>query len=93
MNTISLADAKTNLSRVVQDAVTTHLRTQITKNGRPAVVLIAVEDLESLEETIAVLSDPRAMAAVREAEDPNAEWFSLKEVEDIVATRRKRELG
>jgi antitoxin YefM len=89
MNTISLADAKTNLSRVVEDAVTTHLRTTITKNGRPVVVLMAVEDLESMEETIAVLSDPRAMAAIREAEasDP-ADDASLEEIEAIVARRK-----
>jgi antitoxin YefM len=89
MNTISLADAKTNLSRVVEDAVTTHLRTTITKNGRPVVVLMAVEDLESMEETIAVLSDPRAMAAIREAEasDP-ADDASLEEIDAIVARRK-----
>jgi antitoxin YefM len=66
--TTSLADAKNRLSEIVQSAVTTHERTTITKNGKPAVVLLAVEDLESLEETLAVLSDEWLLAAIREGE-------------------------
>lgn len=34
----------------------------------PTAVLLAVEDLEALEETIAVLSDPRLLRALSEAE-------------------------
>jgi antitoxin YefM len=64
--TTSLADAKHRLSEIVQSAMTTHERVTITKNGRPAVVLISVEDLESLEETLAVMSDPELMQAIRE---------------------------
>ena len=40
----------------------------ITKHGRPAAILLSLEDLESLEETLAILSDPELMAAVREAD-------------------------
>lgn len=46
----------------------THERVVITRNGEPAAVLISPEDLESLEETLAVLSDPAAMADVAEAD-------------------------
>jgi antitoxin YefM len=35
----------------------------ITKNGRPAAVLISPDDLESLEETLAVLRDPDTLRA------------------------------
>jgi antitoxin YefM len=89
MQTMSLADAKTHLSRVVEDATATHLRTTITKNGRPAVVIMAVEEYESLQETIAVLSDPRTTAAIAEAEasDPAGD-SSLEEIEAIVARRK-----
>ena len=38
----------------------THERVQITKNGRDYVVLIAAEDLESIEATMELLSDPEA---------------------------------
>lgn len=46
----------------------THERVVIARNGEPAAVLISPEDLESLEETLAVLSDPAAMADVAEAD-------------------------
>jgi PHD/YefM family antitoxin component YafN of YafNO toxin-antitoxin module len=40
----------------------------ITKHGRPAVVMLSLEDLESLEETLAILSDPELLAAIRGAD-------------------------
>jgi PHD/YefM family antitoxin component YafN of YafNO toxin-antitoxin module len=40
----------------------------ITRNGTPAAVLISTDDLEELEETIAVLADDRAVRELREAE-------------------------
>lgn len=52
MKTTSLADVRSQLSKYVDDVVTTHERVTITKNGKPAAVLISAEDLESLEETL-----------------------------------------
>jgi PHD/YefM family antitoxin component YafN of YafNO toxin-antitoxin module len=40
----------------------------LTRNGRPAAVLISPDELESLEETLEILSDPKAMKAIRTAE-------------------------
>ena len=40
----------------------------ITKQGRPAAVMLSLEDLESLEETLAVLSDPELMTAIADAD-------------------------
>lgn len=57
MTTLPLADVKNRLSEVVNDLVATHERVVMTRNGRPAAVLIAPDDLESLEETLAVLAD------------------------------------
>lgn len=52
MTTIPLTEAKTRLNELVDDAVRTHERVTITRHGRPAVVLVSVDDLESLEETL-----------------------------------------
>jgi antitoxin YefM len=52
MKTTSLADVRSQLSKYVEDVVTTHERVTITRNGRPAAVLISAEDLEALEETL-----------------------------------------
>lgn len=91
--TTSLADAKNRLSEIVQSAMTTHERVTITKNGRPAVVLLAVEDLESLEETLAILSNRSLMAAIAEGEAAISRGDSVGESElraDLARRRTKR---
>jgi len=90
MTTTSLADAKNRLSEIIQSAQETHERFVITKNGRPAVVLISVDDLESLEETLDILSDPQLMAEVREAqaEAARGEFATEAELRADLAVRR-----
>jgi prevent-host-death family protein len=90
METTSLADAKNRLSELVATVEGTWERILITKNGKPAAVLIAPDDLESLLETLDILSDPETMAAIREAEDPNAHWYTLEEVEAAMKERLKQ---
>ena len=68
MSTQSLASVKAHLSAVVDSVHETHERVTVTKNGVPTVVVVAVEDLESLEETLAILSDEDTMRQLREAE-------------------------
>lgn len=46
-----------------------HERVVITRNGTPAAVLISPDDLESLEQTLDVLSDRAAMRDLREAKE------------------------
>lgn len=70
---VSLADAKSRLSEVVDRVEGEHDRIVITRHGKPAAVLIATEDLEALEETLDLLSDPEAMASLRRAEKDIAE--------------------
>ncbi len=64
----SLAETKAHLSELVARAGTEHERITVTVHGRPTAVLLAVDDLEALEETIAVLSDSAAMRALDEAD-------------------------
>src|SRR6266545_7600597 len=65
---VSLADAKNHLSEVVDRLEREHGRVVITKHGRPAVVMLSLEDLESLEETLDILSNPRLVAEIHDAE-------------------------
>lgn len=65
---VSLADVKNRLSQFVDRLEREHGRVVITKHGRPAVVMMTLEDLESLEETLAILSHPDLVAEIREAE-------------------------
>ena len=65
---VPLAEVKNRLSEVVDRLEREHGRVVITRHGHPAAVMLSLEDLESLEETLAVLSDPELMAAIREAD-------------------------
>ncbi|HET8683802.1 MAG TPA: type II toxin-antitoxin system Phd/YefM family antitoxin, partial [Micromonosporaceae bacterium] len=62
MTTMPLSEAKARFSEVAEEVDRTHDRVHITRNGREYVVLISAEDLESIEATIELLSDPAAMA-------------------------------
>ena len=64
----SLAETKAHLSELVTRVGDQHERITVTVHGRPVAVLLAVDDLESLEETIAVLSDAVMMRSLNEAE-------------------------
>ncbi len=66
---LPLADVKNRLSEVVEQVEVEHARVTITKHGRPAAVLISADDLESLEETLALLSDPEVLAQIRASRD------------------------
>src|SRR5690242_4347766 len=65
---LPLAEIKKRLSEIVDGVEARHDRVLLTRNGRPAAVLISPEDLEALEETLDILSDPKAMRAIRKAE-------------------------
>lgn len=41
----------------------------MTKHGKPVAVMLSIEDYEGLVETLDILSDPEAMARIREAEE------------------------
>jgi len=62
---MALAAVKNHLSEVVERLEREHGRVVITKHGRPAAVLLSVEDLDSLEETLDVLSSTALMDDVR----------------------------
>lgn len=68
MEILPLSDVRSTLSSVVERVEATHERVTITRNGRPAAVLISPADLDALEETLDVLSDPLAMQQLREGE-------------------------
>ena len=44
---------------------TQHERVTVTVHGKPSAVLIATEDLKSLEESVVILSDPDRDATAR----------------------------
>ena len=66
--TLPLAEIKKRLSEIVDGVEQKHDRVVLTRNGRPAAVILSPDDLESLEETLAILSNPGAMQDIRRAD-------------------------
>lgn len=77
--TLPLAEVKNRFSEVVERVQRERDRVVVTKNGRPAVLLVSVEEMEALEETLALLSEPTALAAIREGQSD----FAAGRVEEL----------
>lgn len=67
MTTLPLTDVKARLSELVDQVESQHERVILTRNGRPAALLISPDDLIALEETIDLLSDAEALIEIKEA--------------------------
>ena len=91
MDELPLADARNRLSELVSEVEKTHARVTITKHGHPAAVLISPEDLAAMEETLDILSDPQALAAIQaaEAELGRGEFTTGEEMARLLEERRR----
>jgi prevent-host-death family protein len=68
MPTTSLSDLKAHLSEYAERVEREHERYMITRNGRPAVVIVSADEWESLQETLFWLSKPGIEGDLAEAE-------------------------
>lgn len=86
MTTVPLAEARANLSKLVDEAVSTHERVEVTKNGRRAAVILSADDYDSMVETLDILSDRELVAEIQEAraEADRGDTYSLDEVEQAM---------
>jgi antitoxin YefM len=65
MKALSVSEAKMKLSGLINTVNATDEEIVITKNGRPAAVLVSPEEFESLKETVAVRSDSALMKEIK----------------------------
>ena len=63
--TLPLSEVKVRLSRLVSDIFNKEDEIIITKNGKPAAVLMNAEEFEGWKETLEIMSDPKLMARIR----------------------------
>src|SRR5216683_2565401 len=93
--TLPLSSVKAHLSELVDRVEDQHDRVVVTRNGKPAAVLISQDDLESLEETLTTLSDPGIMAQIRESEGQLADDQRGSTVAELrtALVRRRNDAG
>lgn len=65
---LPLSEVKTRLPELVAGVEEREEEVVVTKNGRPAAVLVNVQEYERLKETLDVLSDPEMMKQIRQSE-------------------------
>ncbi|MHA6523534.1 type II toxin-antitoxin system Phd/YefM family antitoxin [Tessaracoccus sp. G1721] len=88
MTAESLREVRDHFSEVVDRVEHHHERVTVTRNGRPVAVLISPADLAELEETLDVLSDPDALADIREADAAYASGDVVRGSDAIRSLRR-----
>ena len=84
METLSLSEAKINLSRLIDKVNTSDEEIVITKNGRPAAVLVSPDEFEGWKETLFIRSDPGFIKEIRKGikvlKQNKANLYTLEEL-------------
>lgn len=62
---LPFSDVKARLSELADRVEVEHDRIMVTRNGRPSFVLMSLDDLESLEETLEIVRDDELMQSLR----------------------------
>jgi len=65
MKTLPLSEVKNNLSKLVDQVEMSQEKIVITRNGKPAAVIVSPAEYEGWKETIAIWSDTEFMAEIR----------------------------
>jgi prevent-host-death family protein len=92
MLTLPLAQVRARLSEVVDTVESTAERVVITRNGVPAAVVISVDDLAAMEETLGWLDGPDAVRRAQEADEAvdAGDVTERDEIEALIAARTRR---
>lgn len=88
MTVVPFREARQHLSDILDRVERQHERITITRNGRPAAVVLSPDDLAALEETLDVLSDPEALADIREADAARAQGDVVRGIDAVRNLRR-----
>ena len=77
-DTLPFSEVKARLSEMADRVENQHDRILVTRNGRPSFVLMSPDDLESLEETLDIMSDAELVESLRISQQEAAEGKLLR---------------
>jgi antitoxin YefM len=84
MEALSLSEAKMKLSSLVDKVNTTDEEIVITKNGRPAAILVSPDEFAGWKETLLIRSDPNFLKeliqGIRALKQEKAKLYTLEEL-------------
>jgi antitoxin YefM len=88
--TVPVREFRTHLSELLSDVADRRDHVVVTRNGKPAAVLVPIDEYEALEETAEILSDQTTLDAIEAglAEIANGETVTLHELRADLARRR-----
>ncbi len=95
VKTLSLSEVKTRLPELVAGVQEREEEVVVTKNGRPAAVLVNVQEYARLKETLDVLSDPALLHQIAESRTfyrAGKKGFSFEDVfgEPVTPVKKRR---
>lgn len=82
-----LDEVRNHLSDIIDRVELRRERVTVTRDGRPAAVILSPDDLAELEESLAVLSNPQALPDIREADAAFAASDVVRGVDAVRALR------
>ncbi|MGH3751774.1 MAG: type II toxin-antitoxin system Phd/YefM family antitoxin [Pseudonocardiaceae bacterium] len=82
MSTLPLAEVKARLSAVLDEITRTHERVVVTRNGRPEAVILSIDDLAAIEDTLDILGTPGLPGRLDDAaaEIDAGDWVGAEEL-------------
>jgi antitoxin YefM len=89
MKTLPLTEARKDFPNIVDEVSGRHEHVVITKRGKPAAVVMSLEEFESWQETLEIMADRGAMAAITRAER-DIKAGRVRPLADIIARKRRR---
>jgi antitoxin YefM len=93
VETVPVRELRSELAHFIDRVADLREHVIVTRRGRPAAVLVPIDEYEALEETAEVLSDNESLRAIEEGlrQIDHGETVTLAELRrDIAARRRAR---
>jgi antitoxin YefM len=93
MTILPLNDVKTRFSAIADEVAATHDRVIVTRNGRPHVMVISIDDFESLQMTRELLAEPAAVQDILAADQEISagDYHTLDDLRAALEERQRQQ--